>query len=147
MSAYTILFIAEALIVLIGFLVGLKRGFVKATVRFIELIVVSIVSLLLSRWITSMLYVPATDILHSVLEDPIKTVLLSTPEAEELVLALAGALVLPLVFVIVFALLKLFSLIGLSGIAKIFTRKKEGEVVQVEAPGGVFSYQIAKIIK
>ena len=25
--------------------------------------------------------------------------------------------------------------------------KKEGEVVQVEAPGGVFSYQIAKIIK
>ena len=130
MSAYTILFIAEALIVLIGFLVGLKRGFVKATVRFIELIVVSIVSLLLSRWITSMLYVPATDILHSVLEDPIKTVLLSTPKAEELVLALAGALILPLVFVIVFALLKLFSLIGLSGIAKIFTRKKEGEVVK-----------------
>ncbi len=123
MTVYTILFIVEALIVLIGFLVGLKRGMAKALVRLAELIIVAIVSLLIGRWVTSMLSDTVADLLHTNLEDPLKSILLSTPDAEELMLGLVGALILPIIFVVVFAVLKLISLIGLSLLTKLLTGK------------------------
>ena len=128
MTVYTILFIIEALIVLIGFLVGLKRGLAKATVRLVELIIVAIASLLISIGVTDAVSSKAAEILHEILEDPIKSIIASAPNAEELVLGLAGALVLPIIFVLVFIVLKLLSLIGLSAITKLFSHKKEGEV-------------------
>jgi len=125
MNIYLILFALEALIVLVGFLIGLKRGFAKALVRFVELVIVAIVSLFAARWVTGMLSSTAANLLHTKLEEPLKSVLLSTPDAEALMLGLAGALILPVIFVLIFIVLKLFSLIGLSAITKLFTRKKE----------------------
>ncbi len=124
MAIYTILFIVEALIVLIGFLIGLKRGAAKATVRFIELIIVAIASLFIGKWLTGLLSDKATELLHSTLQDPLKSVILSAPNAEELMIGLVGALLLPIIFLLVYLILKPISLIGLSALTKLFTRKK-----------------------
>ena len=95
MAIYTILFIVEALIVLIGFFIGLKRGAVKATVRFAELIIVAIASFFIGKWITDFLSDKATELLNSGLQEPLKSVILSAPNAEELLIDLVGALLLP----------------------------------------------------
>jgi CDP-diglyceride synthetase len=123
MTVYTILFIVEAIIVLIGFLVGLKRGMAKALVRLAELVIVAIASLLIGRWITGMLSDTLADVLHTSLEDPLKSILLSTPDAEELLLGLVCALILPIIFVAIFAISKLFSLIGLSALTRLVAGK------------------------
>lgn len=119
MTAYTILFIVEALIVLIGVLVGLKRGAAKAIVRLVELIIVAIISLIIAKGAMGTLSEAVTEALNTSLEEPLKSILLSAPNAEELILGLVGALTIPVIFMIVFAFLKLISLIGLGLITKL----------------------------
>jgi hypothetical protein len=127
MTIYTILFIVEAILVLIGFLVGLKRGMAKALVRLVELIIVAIASLFISKAVMGTLSATVAEILHTNLEEPLKSILLSSPDAEALMLGLAGALIIPIIFLVVFAILKLFSLIGLSALTKLFTKKKDAK--------------------
>lgn len=145
MTVYTFLFAVEALIVLIGFLVGLKRGMAKALVRLTELIVAAIASLLIGRWLLGMLSEKVTELLHSTLEDPLKSILLSTPEAEELILGLVGALILPVIFVVIFALLKLISLIGLSLLTKLLAGKAKKHRLLGGLVGAVTGVLVASV--
>ena len=127
MNIYMILFALEALIVLVGFFVGLKRGAAKAAVRFFELLIVAAASFLISKSLMGMLSEKALELLHANLDESLKSVLLSAPEAEALVAGLACALILPIVFALVYIVLKPFTLIGLSALARLFTRKKDGK--------------------
>lgn len=145
MTVYTILFIVEAIIVLIGFLVGLKRGMAKALVRLAELVIVAIASLLIGRWITGMLSDTLADVLHTSLEDPLKSILLSTPDAEELLLGLVCALILPIIFVAIFAILKLFSLIGLSALTRLVAGKAKKHRVLGGLVGAVTGVIVASV--
>ena len=145
MTVYTILFIVEAIIVLIGFLVGLKRGMAKALVRLAELIIVAIASLLLGRWVLGMLSGTVTELLHTTLEDPLKSILLSTPDAEELLLGLVGALILPVIFLVIFVILKFFSLIGLSALTRLVAGKAKKRRLLGGLVGAVTGILVASV--
>jgi hypothetical protein len=145
MTVYTILFAVEALIVLIGVLVGLKRGMAKSLVRLVELIIVAIVSLLISKGVMGIVSEKATELIHGMLEEPLKSVILSSPDAEALVLGLVGALVLPIVFVIVFAVLKLLSLICLGLITKLIAGNAKKNRLIGAAVGAVTGVLVASV--
>jgi len=145
MTLYAPLFIIEAIIVLIGLLVGLKRGMAKALVRLVELVIVAIISLLIGKGITSSLSATVTDLLHANLEEPLKSVLLSAPNSEELILGLVGALVLPIIFVVIFAVLKLISLIGLGAITKLIAGKAKKNRLIGAAVGAVTGVLVASV--
>ena len=145
MTVYTILFAVEALIVLIGVLVGLKRGMAKSLVRLAELIIVAIVSLLISKGVMGIVSEKAAELIHGMLEEPLKSVILSSPDAEALVLGLVGALVLPIVFVIVFAVLKLLSLICLGLITKLIAGNAKKNRLIGAAVGAVTGVLVASV--
>ena len=119
MYIYITLFAIEALMVIIGFLIGLKRGTGKAIVRFIELIIAAVASFLIGKAIVASLTKEA--FANTGFDEKVTSIIDSAPLAKELVAGLAGALVLPIIFAIIFFVLKLISLIGLSAITKFFT--------------------------
>ncbi|MBQ8448670.1 MAG: CvpA family protein [Clostridia bacterium] len=124
MYIYTTLFIVEALMVLTGFLLGLKRGAGKAIVRFVELIIAAIFSFLVTKWLSGLL----SDISIQTIkfEEPLGSIIESAPIAKELVAGLAIALVLPIIFAVIFLVIKSISLIGLSLLTRLLFGGKGG---------------------
>jgi hypothetical protein len=125
MSIYLVLFGVEALIVLIGFFIGMKRGAEKSIVRFVELVIAAILSLFISKWLAEVVMEKAPGVIDTFLNDSLKDFVHSASIAEELLIGLEIAIVLPVIFALVFMVIKLLSLIGLSAITKLFTHGKD----------------------
>lgn len=119
MVPYIIIFIIEALILGIGVLIGYKRGMVKTAIRLLELIIAAIASLFIGKWLSELVSDKVFALVYANLDGEIAGLLESAPQATELVAGLVGALLMPVIFSLVFILLELLSLIGLSALAKL----------------------------
>lgn len=117
MYIYITLFAIEALMVLTGFLIGLKRGAGKAIIRLIELILVSVISFFIGKTAISSISDLAFE--NTGLDESIMGIIEAAPLAQELVIGLIGALVMPIIFMLAFIILKPISLIGLSALTKL----------------------------
>lgn len=110
--------ILEAVIVLIGTLLGLKRGLGKTIVRTVYLLVIGLVSFLVARLFASKLLGVALNALQAIYPEDLKSLFAASPEMEGLLAAFLAAFAVPFCFVVLFGLLQLLTLIGFRTIAK-----------------------------
>ena len=123
MAIYIVLFIAEALILGLGILLGYKRGTGKTVIRVCELIIAAVASFFLGKWVAGMVTSPIFGALYSALPEQFKALLESAPQTGALVEGLVGALIAPIFFALIFIVLQSLSLIGLSALTKLIATR------------------------
>lgn len=107
-----IVFLAlEILTIGIGILIGYRRGLGKTIVRAVYLAIIGIVSFFAGRSIAASVTHKAVDILLPLLPEDIVSMLDVKPELAQLLENLVGALLVPVFFAALFALLQLLTLI------------------------------------
>lgn len=101
----------EILIIGIGILIGYRRGLGRTTVRAVYLAIIGTISFFVGRSIAASVTHRAVDALLPLLPDDIVSMLEIKPELALLLEHLAGALLVPFIFAILFGLLQLLTLI------------------------------------
>lgn len=108
----------EAIIVLIGTLLGLKRGLGKTVVRTVYLLVIGLVSFFVARLLSSKFLVVAVDAVQEFYPEDLKSMFVASPEMETLLANFLTGLAVPFCFAILFGLLQLLTLIGFRPLSK-----------------------------
>ena len=109
--AATVFLVLEILIVGIGILIGYRRGLGRTLVRAVYLAIIGVVSFFAGRNIAATVTKTAVSLVLPMLPDEIVTMLESMPELEILLENLVGALLVPIIFAALFAILQLLTLI------------------------------------
>lgn len=132
---FTILVVAATLI---GAAFGLIKGFTKSTIRIISVLLAILISFFIAVPI-SKLFINSEnlDLLISNLEmtEAYNELVEASPALGELFTAIPIAIIAPIVFLILFFLLKLIMLIPYSIVGSIFTKNKEKEPFKKRALG------------
>ncbi len=116
MILYISLLALEILSLVIGIFIGYRRGVIKATVRFAEIAVAAVASLFLSKYIASSIGSRSMDFALTLLDESTRELIFSSENSSALIASLIGALMAPVLFMIVFLCIKLFSYIGFNAI-------------------------------
>lgn len=129
MIVYTLFLVLEVLIVLSGVAIGYRRGLGRTFVRFVELAVIAIVSLFLGRYVAGEVTGIAMDVVLDQFGESIRQYTSASPNLEQLIAGLIGALLVPIFFALIFGVLKLVTLIGFGAFSRrIVHGKIPGEV-------------------
>ncbi len=123
MTLYLIFLILETAMVLFGVCMGFRRGTGKALFRLCELAIVAVASLFLARAAALYCANGAKDMLYALLDSSTAEMLSSSENAAAFIVSLAGALIAPVFFALIFGILKLFTLIGFNSVAGAVARK------------------------
>lgn len=119
----------QILIVALGVFLGYKRGIGRGIVRLVELLVMGAVSLLLGRLIAEKLASKAFSAILPLLSGDILSLVEAIPELKLLLIGFVGALLVPLIFALLFAIFGLISQILLKkrskALVKLVARKDE----------------------
>lgn len=113
MSPIILSFLAlEVVIVLVGTLLGLKRGLGKTVVRTVYLLVIGLVSFLIARLLTPKFLAVAVNALQAIYPEDLKSMFAASPEMEGMLASFLAAFAVPVCFAVLFGLLQLLTLIG-----------------------------------
>lgn len=137
----------EAFIVLIGTLLGLKRGLGKTVIRTVYLAVIGVVAFFVSRGFIHKLADFALEMLRNLYPADLQTMIDTSIEIESLLIGFASALVFPVCFALLFGVLELFSLIGFGAISKkilssMFPDKEKGVGSRLAGAGVGFAVSL-----
>ncbi len=154
MSPLVIAFlVTELLIVVIGTLLGFKRGLGKTVIRLVYLLVVGLLALLLSSFVVSICSEAIMSIARGYYPADLKKLIDASPELEPLLESFVSGLVFPIIFALLFFVFQLLSLIGFGTVAKkilsaVFKDKEKGVVSSATgaATGFVLSFVVAAVL-
>ncbi len=119
MSPFFLFFLLfEAVILVIGVLLGLKRGLGKTLVRVVYLLLIGVASFFLSKFVVSRAFGSIMEVVRGLYPADLKTLIANAPEIEVMLQTFASALIIPVCFALIFFVLELLSLIGFGTIAK-----------------------------
>lgn len=135
MTLYLIFLILEIVLIMFGVFMGYRRGMGKALFRFCELVIIAVVSLFVSRSLAFSLVDGSKDMVFSLLDPSAAQMLSSSENAIAFIISLAGALIAPVIFALIFGFLKLITLIGFNSVSGAVIRKAgEGKSSKWGAP-------------
>ena len=123
MTLYLIFLILEIVLIMFGVFMGYRRGMGKALFRFCELVIIAVVSLFVSRSLAFSLVDGSKDMVFSLLDPSAAQMLSSSENAIAFIISLAGALIAPVIFALIFGFLKLITLIGFNSVSGAVIRK------------------------
>ncbi|OPZ01337.1 MAG: hypothetical protein BWZ10_03473 [candidate division BRC1 bacterium ADurb.BinA364] len=108
---------------------GYRRGTGRSVVRLIYLSVLAVLSFFLARWLAGLFSGVALIAVARFYSEPIKQLMLRSPQTEQLVGRIITALLVPVIFALVFGVLQLLSLIRLKTLSEklILLVKKDGD--------------------
>ena len=126
----SLLFLALQIVILaICVWLGYRRGTGRSTVRLIYLSVLAVLSFFLARWVAGPLSGSVLSIVERSYSEPIKQLMLRSPQTKQLLGRIISAMLVPVIFALIFAVLQLLSLIRLKTLSEKLTRlvKKDGD--------------------
>ena len=123
MTLYLIFLILEIVLIMFGVFMGYRRGTGKALFRFCELVIIAVVSLFVSRSLAFSLVDGSKDMVFSLLDPSAAQMVSSSENAIAFIISLAGALIAPVIFALIFGFLKLITLIGFNSVSGAVIRK------------------------
>ncbi|HHT54484.1 MAG TPA: CvpA family protein [Clostridiales bacterium] len=126
----SLLFLALQVVILaICIWLGYRRGTGRSVVRLIYLSVLAVLSFFLARWLAGLFSGVALIAVARFYSEPIKQLMLRSPQTEQLVGRIITALLVPVIFALVFGVLQLLSLIRLKTLSEklILLVKKDGD--------------------
>ncbi|MBO5023002.1 MAG: CvpA family protein [Clostridia bacterium] len=123
MTLYLIFLILEIVLIMFGVFMGYRRGMGKALFRFCELVIIAVVSLFVSRSLAFSLVDGSKDMVFSLLHPSAAQMVSSSENAIAFIISLAGALIAPVIFALIFGFLKLITLIGFNSVSGAVIRK------------------------
>lgn len=103
--------VVEVLIVGIGILIGYRRGLGRTVVRAVYLAIIGVVSFFAGRTIANKITATVLNAVMPLIPEDISALLAQKPELSILLEHLLGALLVPFIFAILFAILQLLTLI------------------------------------
>lgn len=129
MLVFISVLVLQLLIVGLGVWLGYKRGIGRGIVRLVELLVIGTVSLIVGRVIAAKIASKAFSAILPLLGEEISTLIQSSESISALLVGFVGALIVPLVFALLFSVLGLLTLILLkkrsNAIVKGIIKKEE----------------------
>jgi len=108
-----LLYVLAVATLVLGAVIGYKRGMGRAAVRLVYLIVLAVIAFFVSMAIAGAISAPIMDTIRGYYNDTIKTVVNSNPQLEAMVQSLITAILSPIIFSALFGILQLLSLICL----------------------------------
>ena len=130
MTIFTLCLIVSAIMVALGVLIGVKRGFGRALIHFVYLGIFGAVAYFVGHVIADKGAVVLYDLLHTTLNTEIVTLMDTAPHMNELLLSVEVALPLCIAVAAVFAVLALLSLICLKKLSFAILRGITGHEVE-----------------
>ena len=109
MVIFTFILTLQVLIVGLGVLTGYKRGIGRGIVRLVELILIAVASLVLGRAIAAKIADAAFSLILPLLGQEIGALISSSESLSALIVGFVGALLVPVLFAVFFALLGLIT--------------------------------------
>ncbi|HOA84889.1 MAG: CvpA family protein [Clostridiales bacterium] len=108
---------------------GYRRGTGRSIVRLIYLSLLAVLSFFLAKWIAGYFSKFGLSVAARFYTEPIKQLMLRSPQTEQLLGQIIAAMLVPVVFALIFAVLQLLSLIKLKTVSEKLTRlvKKDGD--------------------
>ncbi len=129
MTIFTLSLIVSAIMVALGVLIGAKRGFGRALIHFVYLGVFGVAAYFVGHALADKGALVLYDLLHTVLNTEIVTLMDTAPHMNELLLSVEVALPLCITVAAVFAVLALLSLICLKKLSCAILRGITGHEV------------------
>lgn len=140
--------ILELLCVIVGVLMGMKRGMGRTIVRAVYLLVIGAIALIAGRSLAASVTPSIWELISESLPEDVSKLLSSSPDIGALVEGMLGAIMVPVIFALIFAVLKILTLIGFKSISKLFVRKDPTKASRAigAALGVVTGFMVASVL-